>query len=168
MAFQYDAQHKKHNIIFILESNFHAIKNNSAKELIQNIVEYQIGKLNVMGYDVVVSISIDATISKIIDQYDYAVVFTPDTEFQGGSFFTHLHKMIEQDFYIAGHVLDRKEGYYELHEQCYVINLKKHTELELPEIGELKRNSEHFTTEPIRSDENFHDDYTQMAWMECY
>jgi len=64
MAFQYDAQHKKHNIIFILESNFHAIKNNSAKELIQNIVEYQIGKLNVMGYDVVVSISIDATISK--------------------------------------------------------------------------------------------------------
>ena len=28
MAFQYDAQHKKHNIIFILESNFHAIKNN--------------------------------------------------------------------------------------------------------------------------------------------
>lgn len=162
MAFQYDAQHKKHNIIFILESNFHAIKNNSAKELIQNIVEYQIGKLNVMGYDVVVSISIDATISKIIDQYDYAVVFTPDTEFQGGSFFTHLHKMIEQDFYIAGHVLDRKEGYYELHEQCYVINLKKHTELELPEIGELKRNSEHFTTEPIRSDENFHDDYTPL------
>ena len=58
------------------------------------------------------------TISKLIDQYDYAVVFTPDTEFQGESFFKHLHKLIEQDFYIAGHILDRKDGYYELHEQC--------------------------------------------------
>ena len=162
MAFQYDAQNKKHNIVFILESNFHAIKNNSAKELIQNIAEYQIGNLNTMGYDVLVSISEDTTLSKIADKYDYAVVFTPDTEFQGESFFKHLQKLIKQDFYIAGHILDRKEGYYELHEQCYVINLKKHKEYELPEIGELKRDSEHFTTEPIRSDENFHDDYTPL------
>ena len=87
MAFQYDAQHKKHNIVFILESNFHAIKNNSAKELVQNIAEYQIGNLNTMGYDVMVSISEDVTISKLIDQYDYAVVFTPDTEFQENRFF---------------------------------------------------------------------------------
>ena len=75
MAFQYDAQNKKHDIIFILESNFHAIKNNSAKELIQNIAEYQIGNLNTMGYDVLVSISEDTTLSKIADKYDYAVVF---------------------------------------------------------------------------------------------
>lgn len=162
MAFDYNAQHKKHNIVFILETNLHAIKNVSAKELIQNITEYQIGNLNTMGYDVQISISEDATIAKMVDDYDYAVVFTPDTEFQGGAFFKHLHKLIEQDFYIAGHVLDRKDGYYELHEQCYVINLKKHKELELPTIGDLERNSEHFSTEPIRSDENFHDDYTPL------
>ena len=35
MAFKYDAQNKKHNIVFIPESNF-TIKNNSVKELIQN------------------------------------------------------------------------------------------------------------------------------------
>lgn len=162
MAFQYDAQNKKHNIVFILESNFHKIKNDSAKEIIQNICEYQIGNLNVMGYDVLVSISEDATLAKVVDNYDYAVVFSADTEFQGGAFFKHLHKLIEQDFYIAGHILDRKEGYYELHEQCYVINLIKHKELELPPIGEMKRNAEHFTPEPIRSEENFHDDHTPL------
>ena len=162
MAFQYDAQNKKHNIVFILESNFHKIKNDSVKEIIQNICEYQIGNINVMGYDVLISISEDATLTKCADSYDYAVVFSADTEFQGGSFFKHLHKLIEQDFYIAGHILDRKEGYYELHEQCYVINLRKHKELELPPIGEMKRNAEHFTSEPIRSEENFHDDYTPL------
>jgi len=162
MAFQYDAQNKKHNIVFILESNFHKIKNDSAKEIIQNICEYQIGNLNVMGYDVLISISEDATLAKVVDNYDYAVVISADTEFQGGAFFKHLHKLIEQDFYIAGHILDRKEGYYELHEQCYVINLKKHKELEMPPIGEMKRNAEHFTSEPIRSEENFHDDYTPL------
>ena len=41
--------------------------------------------------------------SKIADKYDYAVVFTPDTEFQGESFFKHLQKLIKEDFYIALH-----------------------------------------------------------------
>lgn len=163
MAFQFDAQNRKHdNIVFVLDTNFHKIKNASAKEIIQNIAEYQIGKINTMGYDVMIALSADPTLAKLVDQYDYAVVYNPDTEFQGGAFFKHLHKLIQQDFYIAGHILDRKEGYYELHEQCYVINLKKHKELELPEIGEMKRDSEHFTTEPIRSEENFHDDYTPL------
>ena len=40
------------------------------------------------------------------------------------------------------------------HEQCYVLNLKKYKEYECPEIGEFKRNAEHFETVPIRSDEN--------------
>jgi hypothetical protein len=162
MAFQFDAQNKKHDIIFILETNFHQIKNASAKELIQNIAEYQIGKLNTMGYDVMISLAEDSTLAKAVDKYDYAVVYSADTEFQGGAFFKHLHKLIEQDFYIAGHILDRKEGYYELHEQCYVINLKKHKEFECPPIGEMKRDAKHFTSEPIRSEENFHDDYTPL------
>jgi hypothetical protein len=162
MAFQFDAKHKKHNIVFVIESNFHKIKNNSTKEIIQNIAEYQIGNLNVMGYDVIISISEDVTLNKLADKYDYAVVFTADTEFQGDAFFKHLHKLIEQDFYIAGHILDRKEGFYELHEQCYVINLKKHKEYEFPQIGDLKRDSDHYTSEPIRSEENFHDDYTPL------
>lgn len=162
MAFQFDAQHKKHNIIFILETTFHKILNTSAKEIIQNIAEYQIGNLNVMGYDVTMSLAEDTTLSKVVDKYDYAVVYTPDTEFQGDAFFKHLQKLIEQDFYIAGHILDRKDGYYELHKQCYVINLKKHKDLECPEIGEMKRDSKHFTSEPIRSEENFHDDYTPL------
>lgn len=162
MAFQFDAQNKKHDIVFVLNTNFHKIKNASAKEIIQNIAEYQIGKINTMGYDVQIALSEDVVLAKLVDQYDYAVVYSPDTEFQGGAFFKHLHKLIEQDFYIAGHILDRKEGYYELHEQCYVINLKKHKQLELPAIGELQRDSEHFTSEPIRSEENFHDDYTPL------
>ena len=99
MAFQFDAQNKKHDIIFILETNFHQIKNASAKELIQNIAEYQIGKLNTMGYDVMISLAEDSTLAKAVDKYDYAVVYSADTEFQGGAFFKYLHKLIESNFY---------------------------------------------------------------------
>jgi hypothetical protein len=43
-----------------------------------------------------------------------------------------------------------------------LLILKKHKEFECPQIGEMKRDSEHFTSEPIRSEENFHDDYTPL------
>jgi hypothetical protein len=65
MAFQFDAQTQKTQHNFYFESNFHKIKNASAKEIIQNIAEYQIGNLNVMGYDVIISISEDVTLNKL-------------------------------------------------------------------------------------------------------
>ena len=163
MAFLFEAQTKeKKNIVFICNTNFHQIDNISAKETIMNISEYQISNITSKGYDCYVAISEDTTLQKVVDDYDYAVCYSTDTEFEGDKFFEHLHELIKSEFLVAGHILDRKEGWYEIHEQCYVLNLKKYKEYECPEIGEAKRNAEHFETVPIRSDENFHDDHTPL------
>jgi len=163
MAFEFEAPNLKHkNIIFICSTNFHLIKNNATKETIMNIAEYGITNITSNGYNVWIAISETVSLQQAVDKYDYAVVYTPDTEFEGGKFFEHLHELIKKDFFIAGHVLDRKEGYYELHEQCYVVNLNKYKELECPDVGEAEPDAEHMDNEPIRSDENFHDDYTPL------
>jgi len=68
------------------------------------------------------------------------------------------------EFFIAGHVLDRTshDAYYELHHQCYVINLKMYRSLKFPEIGQQTLNAAHQQFEPLRSDDNIHDDYTPL------
>jgi len=162
MAFVFKSNNKKHNVVFICSSNFHAIKNSSAKELMMNLSEYQITSITSEGFDVQVAISETATLTQVVNDYDYAVVYTPDTEFEGNKFFNNLHELLKKDFFLAGHILDRKEAYYELHEQCYVVNLRKYKEYECPDIGEFGRNQKHFENAPIRSDENFHDDYTPL------
>lgn len=94
---------------------------------------------------------------------DYALVFSTGTEFTNGSkFFDNLEKLIESDFFIAGHVLDRKDAYYELHHQCYLINLKYYRQLEQPEIGQQRFGNGHWRYKPDRSLQNYHDDYTPL------
>jgi hypothetical protein len=83
------------------------------------------------------------------------------TEFiNGDSFFNILESRIEQDFFIMGHILDRSEAYYELHHQCYVINLKYYKQLNCPDIGKQILGSKHRQVRPWRSSDNIHDDYT--------
>jgi hypothetical protein len=96
--------------------------------------------------------------------HKWAVVFSTGTEFiNGAAFFDAVQSMIKKDFFIAGHVLDRSDAYYELHHQCYVINLEKYKDLGWPVIGEQELGSKHIQYIPERSDDNIHDDYTPLT-----
>ena len=64
----------------------------------------------------------------------------------------------ENSFSIAGHILDRKESYYELQHQFYIVNLQDYRELGFPEIG-YAEDSKHVQVEPIRSTDSVHSDY---------
>lgn len=92
--------------------------------------------------------------------YDFAIVY------RNGHKFIDRHAFeqgfIQQDFFIMGHVLDRTahDAYYELHHQCYVINLNLYKSLRCPAIGQQEYLSKHLQVIPYRSEENFHDDYT--------
>ena len=82
MAFEFEAPNLKHkNIIFICSTNFHLIKNNATKETIMNIAEYGITNITSNGYNVWIAISETVSLQQAVDKYDYAVVYTPDTEF---------------------------------------------------------------------------------------
>jgi hypothetical protein len=100
-------------------------------------------------------------------EYTHAVVMSPGTEFINGfDFFTALDVVVQQDFFVLGHILDRGDAYYELHRQCYVINLQKYKSLCNPPVGQQELGSSHTCIMPQRSDENIHDNYTP-TWIKA-
>jgi hypothetical protein len=93
--------------------------------------------------------------------HKWAVVFSTGTEFiNGTAFFDSVINLTKQKFFIAGHVLDRKDAYYELHHQCYIVNLQMYKMLNCPKVGKQELGAQHTQDVPWRSHENWHDDYT--------
>ena len=63
----------------------------------------------------------------------------------------------------VGHILDQQDSYYTIHPQAFIIDLTWWESVGFPEWGQQDRHSleESFETiEPIRSAENWHDEYT--------
>jgi len=152
----------KNKIIFCVVNDIHTYADDSIKSTIQNILDFTLSNLYVKGYKAIVNVDEDE-ILQLAKDYDYAVVMSPGTEFINGvEFFNSLEKLIEKDFFIAGHILDRSlyHAYYELHHQCYVVNMMYYKFLNCPTVGKLSKNSPHSQIVPIKSIENWHDDYT--------
>ena len=91
---------------------------------------------------------------------------------EGTFFYEHLHnnfiapliKSGDLDKYsLIGHILDHKERYYQLHKQCFIINLDHWNTVGAPDFN----SSKHQTFIDVkRSESNFHDDYTPH-WIEA-
>lgn len=64
------------------------------------------------------------------------------------------------DFAIAGHILDKGDKFYELHHQCFIINMEWWRNNGKPSMGNEEFNTEWPAIKPIRSEENWHDHYT--------
>lgn len=149
-------------ICFCIVDNTHLYTSSWSRELIKNQADFSISNIHSKAYDVFQSQDEDALLHHVSNlNYTHAVVFSTGTEFiNGRSFFSAVEELVKTDFFIAGHILDRKEAYYELHHQCYVINLSKYKELGCPAVGKQDLGSAHKQLEPMRSVENIHDDYT--------
>ena len=100
--------------------------------------------------------NVDKTLEQV--KTKYAVVIQ-----EGIFFFDHidnnfLKSVIENinDYALIGHVLDRKERYYHLHQQQFILDVEKWKNINKPSFNcrsGLVANIE-------RSKDNFHDDYT--------
>lgn len=154
-------------IAFCFIDNTYRYNSAWSRELIKNLADYTISNLSSKGYDVYQSENEDSALSRVVELgYNYAVVFSTGTEFiNGREFFKEIEHLVNTDFYVYGHILDRGEAYYELHHQCYLINLKKYQELGCPEVGQPRLGSTHQQQVPRRSVENIHDNYTPL-WIE--
>jgi hypothetical protein len=134
-------------------------------EIVRNLSDYVLSKINAHGFNVIQGIDEDAMLREAAKDYTHAVVLSTGTEFiNGDEFFHEVEKEVYsgREFFIWGHIPDRDDGYYELHEQCYIINLKTYKELGCPIIGKFAYYSPHTQIEPRRSEENIHDDYTPI------
>jgi hypothetical protein len=151
------------SIVFCFVDNTHIYSSDWTKELIKNQSDCSITHITAKGYSIVQGQDENVLLRHVAEEYEYAVVFTTGTEFiNGSSFFDELNNFIKTDFFIAGHILDRGNAYYELHHQCYIINLKNYKEYNFPEIGQQVLGESHTETTPVRSKENIHDEYTPM------
>lgn len=148
-------------ITFCIADDIDSYANDEIKTTIKNICDFTISNLYTKGYTVIVGKNEDDLIKQVATEY--AVVMSPGTEYINGfAFFEALEDLIKQDFFIAGHVLDRTmhNAYYELHHQCYVINMQHYKMLGEPNIGVFEKDSPHTQFKPARSKANWHDDYT--------
>jgi hypothetical protein len=158
IKFQELDKEQKQSIVYCI------LDKSPAQEIIKNIADWTIQNLTIEGYTVLVSTDEDSLLITAANDYKYAVVLSTGTEFINSySFHEEVEKFCSAtDFFIAGHILDRKDFYYELHDQCYIINLEYYKRLDTPIIGTLQYHSPHEQIEPIRSSENIHDDYTPI------
>lgn len=150
------------DIVFCMIDNTDSYSSNWTRELIKNQSDFTITNINSKGYDIYQGFDEDILLKLTCEKnYNYAVVFSTGTEFVNGlSFFENIEKLVSKDVFLAGHILDRGDAYYELHHQCYLINLKKYKNLNFPKIGKQELGSKHQSWRPWRSVENWHDNYT--------
>ena len=136
----------------------------SIKELMKNQADGTLTNVFNKGYTVYQWTDEDVLLRHAAEKgHDWAVVFSTGTEFiNGTAFFDNIKELIKKDFLVAGHILDRGDAYYELHLQCYVVNLKKYLKLNCPAIGQQELGSKHIQVIPKRSKENIHDDYIPL------
>jgi hypothetical protein len=149
-------------VAFCIVDNTDTYSNDWIKSLIKNQSDYNIANITNKKYTVFEGIDEDLLIKNAAyNNFSYAVVISTGTEFINGSnFFDSLEDLFNHDFFLAGHILDRGDAYYELHQQCYVINLEKYLKLESPLIGQQHLGSKHTQVVPDRSINNIHDNYT--------
>jgi hypothetical protein len=155
----------KNNITFCIVDDISTYANNQIQNTIKNILDFTISNLYAKGYNSIVGKNEDELLRTV--KTDYAVVMSPGTEYiNGDAFFEDIRKLcLQTDFFIAGHILDRTmyDAYYELHHQCYVINMTYYKNLECPIVGSVEKNVVHTRTDPVRSTENWHGNYTPKS-----
>lgn len=152
----------KNHIIFCIVDRILSCQDNT--EIIKTISDWTIQNITILGYTVLVSADEDTLLRTAADtDAEYAVVLSTGLEFVNSyDWFDCVENLCKDYFFIAGHILDRKEFYYELHEQCYVLNLQDYNKLNRPSIGQQSFFAKHVEITPHRSTENYHDDYTPL------
>lgn len=155
---------KDTEVLYCFVDNTQSYMSAWAKEIIKNISDYTISQLFYKDKSLVQSENEDEMLRYASQNgYKHAVVFSTGTEFlNGDSFFNEVDKLVETDYFLYGHILDRNTEYYELHHQCYLINVDKYTQLGQPIVGDVTLGNPLTTMMPIRSEENIHDTYTPL------
>lgn len=153
------------DIVYIFLDRISQCQTKWTAELMRNMSDYVLSKILGHGFNIIQGLDEDAMLQEAAKEYTHAVVLSTGTEFiNGDEFFHEVEKEVYsgKEFFIWGHIPDRDDGYYELHEQCYIINLKTYKELGCPVIGKFEYYSAHTQIAPRRSEENIHDDYTPI------
>lgn len=152
----------KENVSLAWLANPH-IKSKILKPMLENITEHQVLEAFIEDFNQVYGDDIESCLQQVLDNgHQYAFVlkvgtFMHDCKWTINHYFKDHHK----GEVVVGHVLDRFDGYYEMHPQAFIVDVKWWESKGKPSFGQTARCT-WSVPEPVRSPENFHDDYTPM------
>lgn len=138
MIQKFKTSHGQEKIVICIHDIFSLCTNDWSKEIAKNLTDYLLNRSLQYGFDVLASDNEKLLIESAgNDGYTHCVLIAAGTSTKlSDRLFHEIRAKCKEDFYIAGHVLDRDDKYYELHHQFYILNLNTHQELGLPDLGE--------------------------------
>jgi len=123
------------DILFCIVDNHDSCQDGWSREISKNLSDFMIFKINQHSYDIFIG-SDEDDLLRSAEDYRYAVVIASGTSFKRSDrIFQAIEDKCKEDFFLAGHILDREEYYYELHHQFYIVNLLEYRSLGCPDIG---------------------------------
>jgi hypothetical protein len=136
---------KKNKILWCIKDNLETYQSGWAREVSINITDFILNRMFVNSCDIYISNDEDKMLSEAAKDgfYSHAVVVACGTSFKlSERIFSAVEEQCKNDFFVAGHVLDRtNHSYYknaglELHHQFYIVNLQDYRNLGLPQVGQ--------------------------------
>lgn len=163
---------KKKSIVCCILDVINDCKSGYAREVCINLTDFLIHRFDLKGYDIFIDANEDSLLNAAAtDGYDYAVIISAGTSLGlSDRLFESIEKQCTEDFFIAGHILDRSEhSYYknacfEIHKQFYIVNLRDYKDLGCPIVGKEEW-VEYEQIIPLRSEESLYGDPEIPAWI---
>jgi len=141
------------------------IKDDFAKGYTKNLTDYWSVELAHFFPTQFAEETVNDLLKKAYDNgFSSILVFKQGCTLRGPNFLSIFRKFLDKHTGVKfiGHILDREEAYYEIHPQTFFIDLKWWAEAGFPEWGERDVDLPLETLEPVRSEENHHDQYTPL------
>ena len=159
---------KKNKIIYCILDNIKNQSSTYSQEVARNVSDFFLSLLLKRNYDIIIDDTSDKLLNRAAsdEYYTHAVVVITGTH-TGLSerLLTAVEKKCTEHFTVAGHILDRNDSYYEIHNQFFIMNLQEYKRLGMPKMGEMIWNEEHQKIEPIRSSECVRGDSEIPVWI---
>jgi len=163
---------KKKSIVCCVLDIIDNCKSVDARGVCINLTDYLIHRFDKHGYDIFISKDEDELLkASAYAGYSYAVIISAGTSLGlSDRLFSALDNLCKEEFFIAGHILDRgghsyyKNACFELHQQFYIVNLEDYRNLNCPVVGNEEW-VEYQQLAPVRSDECLYGDEEIPVWM---
>ena len=159
---------KENKIVYGIFNNIENQYSESSKETAKNISDYFLSKLLLKSHDILIDDTTDKLIERAAEDnfYTHIVVMITGTHIGlSDRLFGYIEEKCTEHFTIAGHILDRGDAYYEIHNQFFILNLEEFRRIGSPKMGDLDWHKEHSKIQPIRSKECVNEDLEIPVWV---
>lgn len=138
MAIKYNSIGQK-KIVYCILDTLEECDSPLAREISINTIDFLIRGAIETKFDVLIGSNEQDLLVTAVDEqhYTHAVVVSTGTYlWMGDRLFSEVEKLCGQEFFVAGHILDRGDFYLELHKQFYIMNLVDYKNFDCPVVEE--------------------------------